>query len=83
MCESEDATALCKWLREALVYFGGTPEHVLFDKLSSRFRDDAISASGATVTVFAIQLTAGAGERSPPYSVLRASRFSITAFRLN
>jgi transposase len=28
---SEDATALCDGLREAFDYFGGVPEHVLFD----------------------------------------------------
>jgi transposase len=31
----EDATTLCECLREALVYFGGTPEHVLFDNAKS------------------------------------------------
>jgi transposase len=31
----EDAATLCDCLREALVYFGGTPEHVLFDNAKS------------------------------------------------
>lgn len=31
----EDATTLCQCLREAFVYFGGTPEHVLFDNAKS------------------------------------------------
>ncbi|SAK49016.1 integrase catalytic subunit [Caballeronia pedi] len=31
----EDAVTLCECLREALVYFGGTPEHVLFDNAKS------------------------------------------------
>jgi transposase len=31
----EDAATLCECLREALVYFGGTPEHVLFDNAKS------------------------------------------------
>jgi len=31
----EDATTLCECLREAFVYFGGTPEQVLFDNAKS------------------------------------------------
>jgi transposase len=31
----EDAATLCECLREAFVYFGGTPEHVLFDNAKS------------------------------------------------
>ncbi len=31
----EDATTLCQCLREAFVYFGGTPEQVLFDNAKS------------------------------------------------
>ncbi|SAL88853.1 integrase catalytic subunit [Caballeronia arvi] len=31
----EDAATLCECLREALVYFGGTPQHVLFDNAKS------------------------------------------------
>lgn len=30
-CAGEDATTLCTGLREAFDYFGGVPEHVLFD----------------------------------------------------
>lgn len=31
----EDAKTLCECLREAFIYFGGTPEHVLFDNAKS------------------------------------------------
>jgi transposase len=43
---SEDAATLCAGLREAFDYFGGVPEHVLFDNAKSVVIDRDCLASG-------------------------------------
>ncbi len=44
----EDAATLCECLREALIYFGGAPEHVLFDNAKSARGAAAVAGAGTS-----------------------------------